>query len=335
MEPGFVWLKFAVCAALILVAGTRLSQEGEIIAERTGLGRAWVGLVLLASVTSLPELVTGISAVTLIDAPDIAVGDLLGSMVFNLAILFVLEVLHPHESIFSRATQGHTLSAGFGVVLIGMVGFSLLLAQRGFAPSLGHAGVYSPLLVIGYLLAMRASFRYEKSMVQAGVAADRYHDAALRRAIFRYASAAVVVVIAGSWLPFVGAELADYYGWHRSFVGTLVVAAATSLPELVVSLAALRLGALDMAIANLLGSNLFNVAILAIDDVFYLRGPLLSHVSPSHAFSAFSAMMMTGAVIVGLAYRPQQRLFGTFGWIGLLLVAIYLINASVLFSHGS
>jgi cation:H+ antiporter len=136
-------------------------------------------------------------------------------------------------------------------------------------------------------------------------------------------------------LPFVGVELAQHYGWHKSFVGTLFVAAATSLPELVVTLAALRLGALDMAIANLLGSNLFDIAIIAIDDLFYLRGPLLSHVADTHAFSAFSALTMTGAVIVGLLYRPQRRLFGVVGWIGLVLLAIYLLNTYVLFRHGS
>lgn len=335
MEPGLIWLKFFACAALIMVAGTRLSREGEVIAEKTGLGQAWIGLVLLASVTSLPELVTGISAVTMIDAPDIALGDLMGSMVFNLAILFVLEAMHPKQSIFGVATEGHLLAAGFGAVLIGIAGFSMLLAQQGLAPSLGHVGIYSPVLVIGYLLAMRASFRYAKDGASREPHFDRFPDASLRSAMLRYALAAAVVVTAGSWLPFVGAELADHYGWHRSFVGTLFVAAATSLPELVVTLAALRLGALDMAIANLLGSNLFNVAIIAVDDLFYLRGPLLSHVADSHAFSAFSALTMTGAVVVALAYRPKRRLFGVVGWTGLLLAVIYLINALVLFRHAS
>lgn len=337
LESLFIWLKFATCAALILVAGTRLSREGAVIAEKTGLGRAWIGLVLLASVTSLPELVTGISAVTAIDAPDIALGDVMGSLVFNLAILFVLDVLHPNESIFSKARQGHVLSAGFGVVLIGLAGFSLLLAQKSDAFSFGHVGLYTPVLLLAYLLAMRALFRYERDVLplSADSPVAQYQNITLRRAIVGYTLAAVVVVAAGSWLPFVGAELAQHYGWHTSFVGTLFIAGATSLPELVVTLAALRLGALDMAIANLLGSNLFNIAIIAIDDLFYLRGPLLSHVADTHVFSAFSALMMTGAVIVGLLYRPQRRLFGAVGWIGLLLLAIYLLNTYVLFRHGS
>ena len=337
LESLSIWLKFAACAALILVAGTRLSRDGAVIAEKTGLGRAWIGLVLLASVTSLPELVTGISAVTAIDAPDIALGDVMGSLVFNLAILVVLDALHPSESIFSKARQGHVLSAGFGVVLIGMVGFSLLLGQRNSALSFGHVGVYTPIILLAYLLAMRALFRYERDVLPgpAGDSAGQYQTVTLRRAIVGYALAALVVVMAGSWLPFIGAELAQLYGWNKSFVGTLFVAGATSLPELVVTLAAHRLGALDMAIGNLLGSNLFDVAIVAVDDLFYLPGPLLSHVADMHAFSAFSALTMTGAVIVGLVYRPRRRFFGLVGWIGLLLLVVYLVNAYVLFRHGS
>ena len=123
-------------------------------------------------------------------------------------------------------------------------------------------------------------------------------------------------------------------GWHRSFVGTLLVGSATSLPELAVSIAALRIGALDMAVANLLGSNLFNVVILAVDDMLFRPGPLLSNVSPMHAASALSAVVMTGIVIVGLLCRPQTRLAGAMGWVGLGLVAVYTLNAVALYRCG-
>ena len=129
-------------------------------------------------------------------------------------------------------------------------------------------------------------------------------------------------------------DLAQAMGWHKTFVGTLFVAAATSLPELVVTIAAIRIGAVDMDIANLLGSNLFNVAILALDDIAFLRGPLLSHVSPMHAVSAASAAVMTGMVVVALVYRPRARLFRTVGWASLGLLAVYLLNAYFLYLHG-
>jgi len=331
------WLYLALCIVVIGFAGARLSRYGDVIAEKTGLGRSWVGLVLLATVTSLPELVTGLSAVTIADVPDIAVGDVLGSCVFNLGILVVVDFLHRDEPVYTRASRGHILSAGFGVILIGLVGASIVLAHFGALPAIGHVGLYSPLIVIIYLVAMNMVFHYEKREMAEFVeeSAERYPDIGLRRALAGYALAGAFVVAAGTWLPFIGADIAEEMGWHKSFVGTLLVAAATSAPEIAVTLAAVRIGALDMAIANLFGSNLFDILIVAIDDLFYLKGPILSHVSPVHAISALSAIIMTGVATVGLFYRPTARLASTVGWISISLLALYLLNSYVLFRHGA
>ena len=118
-------------------------------------------------------------------------------------------------------------------------------------------------------------------------------------------------------------------------MGTLFVAAITSAPEVVVTVAALRMGAVDLAIGNLFGSNLFNIAILAIDDLAYLPGPLLADVSLTHATSAFSAMMMSGLAVVGLVLRPASRVFRTVSWISVLLLVIYLLNTLFIYLHGN
>jgi len=152
-----------------------------------------------------------------------------------------------------------------------------------------------------------------------------------------YAVAALVVVAAGIWLPHVAADLASAMGWKQSFVGTLFVAAVTTTPEIVVTVAALRIGAVDLAIGNLFGlfgSNLFNIAILAIDDLAYLPGPLFVDVSISHAASAFSAMMMSGLAVVGLVLRPQSRVLRSVSWISVLLLVIYLLNTLFLYLYG-
>src|SRR3972149_3233117 len=89
-----LWLGFIACTSVIVYSGTRLSKYGDIIAEKTGLGRTWAGVVLMPSVTSLPELVTGISSVTCADVPDIAVGDILGACVLNMLTLSLLDVIY-------------------------------------------------------------------------------------------------------------------------------------------------------------------------------------------------------------------------------------------------
>jgi cation:H+ antiporter len=142
------------------------------------------------------------------------------------------------------------------------------------------------------------------------------------------------VLVAGSWLPEVADRLAQLTGVSRSVIGTLWLAFATSLPEVAVTLSALRMGALDLAISNLLGSNLFNVAVLALDDLAYLRGPLLSHAAPAHAGTAVAAVVMTGLVMVGLVMRPRGRVLRVASWVSVGLVAVYLINATLLFLRG-
>jgi cation:H+ antiporter len=332
-----VWLEFLACAAVIAVAGARLSRYGDIIADKLSLPASWIGLVLMASVTSLPELVTGVSAVTAAGTPDIAVGDALGSCVLNLAVLVGVDFLHRGEPVYRRASQGHILSAGFGVVLIGFAGLNVLLGAKAAELAIGHVGASSPIIAALYLVAMRAVYHYEREQFAAHAVEEsgRYPAVTLRQAAIGYAIAALAVFAAGVALPFVGVRLAETTGWHRTFVGTLFVAGATSMPEVVVTVAALRIGAVDMAIANLLGSNLFNVLILAVDDVFYTKGPLLSHVSAVHAVSAVSAVVMTGIVVVALLYRPRTRILRTVGWVSIGLFTVYVFNTYVLYLHGA
>ena len=123
-------------------------------------------------------------------------------------------------------------------------------------------------------------------------------------------------------------------GWKSSFVGTLLIAAATSAPELVVTISALRLRAVDMAIGNLLGSNLFDILILAIDDFAYTKGPLLEAVSPTHAITAFAGVMMSGIFIVAMLYKPETRLRGTIGWTSLALLGVYILSSYAVFLSG-
>lgn len=331
-----IWIEFAVCLLLIGVAGVHLTRYGDAIADKTGLGGSWVGLVLLATVTSLPELANGVSSVTLADVPDIAVGNLLGACVFNLLIFMLIDVLQRGDSMYCRVSPGHLLSAAFGVLLLGFVALAILLAHDGANWAIGHVGAYAAVIVLIYAAGVRTIFRYERRGVAqfASSEPDRFPHLSLRAVVLRYAAAGLVVVAAGIWLPFVGAGLAQEMGWSEGFVGTVLVALVTTLPELVVTLAAVRLGALDMAVANLFGSNLFNVLVIAIDDVLYAPGPLLGVVAETHAVSALAAVMMSAVAVIGLFFRARTRVLRRVGWASLALVAIYLLNAHFAFLHG-
>ncbi|HVR43584.1 MAG TPA: sodium:calcium antiporter [Thermoanaerobaculia bacterium] len=328
-------IEFAVLSAVILFAGTKVSRYGDAIAEKSGLGRTWIGVVLLASVTSVPELATGISSVTVIGAPDIAAGDVLGSCMFNLLIIALMDFFGGRQAISTRAHPGQIVAAGFGILLLSLVALSLLGGSA--IPSIGWVGLYSPLLLVLYVMAMRTVFLYERRRMaldpvdEPSLAGEETERLTLRQATARFSFFALFIIVAASFLPRVGVGIAEASGLGQTFIGNLLIAFTTSLPELVVSLAAVRIGAIDLAYGNLLGSNLFNVGILAIDDFLLDEGPILAMVSPSHGIAALVAIAMTAVAIVALTIRSERRFF-LVAWESIVLVALYLTGAALLFA---
>ena len=318
-----IWAQFAATALVIVLAGVRLARYGDVLGEKTGLGRSWIGVVLLAATTSLPELFTGFGATALAALPDIALGDVLGSCMFNLLILSLMDAVQP-EPLSARAHQGHALSIGFGLLLVGIAGLGLAADSR--LPAIGWVGLYSPALIAVYFVAMRVIFAHERqrrARESREVAEElQYEQMTLRSAVGHYSLAAVAVVAAALWLPQLGAELARQTGLGEAFVGSLFIAITTSLPEIVVSLAAVRLGALDLGIGNVLGSNLFNLLILGLDDVFYRQGPLMADAGASHSVSVAAIVMMNGLFLAGLTYKVMTKRF-VVAWDTGAIAAVY------------
>jgi cation:H+ antiporter len=324
-----IWLQFLATALVIVVAGVRLARCGDVLGEKTGLGRSWIGVVLLAATTSLPELFTGFGATAVAALPDIALGDVLGSCMFNLLILSLMDAVQP-EPISARVHQGHALSIGFGLVLIGISGVGLAADHR--LPAIGWIGLYTPALIAVYFVAMRVIFAHERTRraqeTQEVAQELQYGAITLRAALVHYSLAAVAVVAAALWLPRLGAELARQTGLGEAFVGSLFIAITTSLPEIVVSLAAVRIGALDLGIGNVLGSNLFNLLILGLDDVFYRQGPLLGDVAASHSISIVAIVIMKGLFLIGLTYKVMTKRF-VVAWDTGAIAAVYMIAVAL------
>ena len=328
-----VWLKFAACLAIILFAGTKLARYGDAIAEKTGLGRIWIGLVLLAAVTSMPELVTGVSAAALVKLPDLAVGNLLGSCLFNLVILAILDIIYRPAPILSQASSRHVLSASVGIVLVAVVAGGILGGGR--FPGLATGWVSAPGIIplVLYIFSVWWILRFERShrLQPTQVVSPQYEGLPTKTVYLRFALAAAAIIGAGIWLSFIGGEIAATYSWHTSFVGSLFLAITTSLPELAVCVAALRLGAIDMAVADILGSNMFNLALITPVDLAYRRGPVLSSVSGVHLVTALVAIVMTLIVIAGLRFRQKRKTFSFISWPAVALIGLYVFGMRYLF----
>ena len=323
---------FVICAGVIARAGFVLTRTADRLAQTYGWGRSWVGMALLATVTSLPELAAGLSAVLWVNAPNLAVGNALGACVFNLGFLVVVDGLQRRQPMYAQASDTHLLSAAFGVVMAGFVGMSLIAGEG--VPALRHVGAYTPLLLALYLLVIKAVG--DRDLLTAP-SRDQGSDCIAQRLRIwrRFGLAALGVTASGIALPEVADTLASALGLRRAVVGTLMMAAVTTLPEMAVTIAALRLRALDLAIGNLLGSNLFNLAILALEDLVYVRGPLLSVVEPVHLGTVVVVMAMSGMVIVGLVMRPRGRVLRMTSWVGVGLLSAYLSHAVWVLLQGS
>ena len=161
------------------------------------MGRTWLGLVVLAAITSLPELATGVSAVCWVNAPDITVGDLLGSCVFNLLILALVDLLYRGSPVLTAADRGHLLAASFGIIMLAVAVMGLMAPHPLANLAFKHVGLASLVLLVCYLVAMRSLFGYQRRERAAFLAKFEgeliYGDVPLRPAALKFGGHALVV----------------------------------------------------------------------------------------------------------------------------------------------
>lgn len=315
---------FIICTGIIVVSGSKLSKYGDMMADMMGWGKMFVGLLLMAAVTSMPELMTGISSVTILDVPDLAVGDIVGSCAFNILIISIMDLFYnPKKSLTSMAQTGHVIAAAFSIILLSMVAFGILMPE--VFGNIAWIGGFSILFVGFYFLAIRVVFLYEKKQVYEEHKQES-SDLTLKQVVKRYVLHAVIVMASAMALPFFGEHLAEASGLGQSFFGTLFLAASTSLPEIVVSIAAVRIGTIDLAVGNLFGSNLFNIGILAIDDILYTKGPIFSFTSPNHIIPVLSTIMITAIGIAGIVFKSEKKWKLAFDTALILLVYVLMMS---------
>ncbi len=296
---------FALCAGVIMISGSKLSKYGDMMADMLGWGKMFMGLVLMASVTSMPELMTGFSSVVLVDAPDLAVGDIVGSCAFNILVISIMDMFYHEKKPLTSAVQpGHIISASFGVMMLSLVAVAILMP--GVFGSIAWIGGSSLLFITIYLVAIRVLYLYEKKQHIQHIFPSA-GELTLKQVVTKYIINAVIVMGAALALPYFGEHLAAASGLGQSFFGTLFIAASTSLPEIVVSVAAIRLGTIDLAIGNIFGSNIFNIGILALDDILYTKGPLLLDTSPNHIIPVLGTIIITAIGITGIVYRAEKK----------------------------
>jgi cation:H+ antiporter len=332
---------FLLSAVVILIAGTKLSHYADQIAEHSGLGRLWIGVVLLAGATSLPEVFTAVSAV-LLDEPNIAVGNLVGAGLSNMLTLALIDMVYRQKRIWQQAALEHALIAALAIILTGLAGLLIVIRQP---LPLWHIGLGTLAIAVIYVFGMRVVFRQEDMRRRAQqlerlVAAEAASvnslvpTGALKRALMGFSLAALCILVAAPVLAEAAKELAEATSISTTFIGTSLVAVTTTLPELVTTFAAVRLGAYDLAVGNLFGSNAFNMAVLLPADLAYQKGPLLAAVEPTHAVTAFVSILLMSVGLMGIIYRAERR-FMLIEPDSLLMIVSYGLSMWLLFRIGA
>ena len=320
-------LMFVGLSAVVILAAVFLANSADQIAESTGLGHSMAGLILLAGATSLPELLVGWTAVK-IGAIDLTVGELLGSCLLNLLILAIMDLAtRARGKMLSKLAAAHSLSAAVCILLAGVVLMGLVVKADFNFLNLG-AGTWTIFAI--YLASMRLIYNDQQIPPDEELAIEANVKGSLWGAILIYLIAGTAIFLAAPRLAHVADDLAKVTGLGETFFGTVFVALITSLPEAVATLTAIRIGAPDMAVGNIFGSNSINIFILALCD-FAVADPILGQASPVHIVTATSVIVITTIAIIGLLYRAEKRylLIEPDALLVLLLVlgALYLVYA--------
>ncbi len=336
MQVALLWLQLLGAAAVILFASTFLAKSADVIAIKTGLGRSFIGVVLLATATSLPEPGLGVSSITLFDEPDLAAGDAFGSNIFNLLIIGLLDLYWRNGPILNRVSATSTVVAALGILIISLTIVAMIFHDSTTATSGWTISPVSIAIVFVFLAAMYMIYRFDRTQKgQSDTEQGAHLSSSLTRAALFYVLAAMVIVASALWLANIGNEISDAMGWEASFVGTQFLAFSTSLPELAASIAAIRINAPELAISNVLGSNLFNMGfILFMDDVALTGAPLWTAISGIHMLTAAIAILMTSVIVIALMSRPRSRPGRFWTAEAAILIGLYMLSSVLVFKLG-
>ncbi|MCW4152961.1 sodium:calcium antiporter [Halomonas sp. 18H] len=330
---------FLGCTLVIGVAGTKLTRIVDDLADRTGLGEAIAGAVLLGMATSLSGLVLSVSA-ALDDKPTLAMSNALGGIAVQTLFLTIADLVHRRANLeHAAASIGNLMQGGLLLCLL-----SLVLVGR-FAPewTLWQVHPITPLLLIAYLYGLRLADRTkDRPMWRPANTRETQPETPDEQAMTRSAlnlwlsfiGLALALAVSGFLLERAASVIASATGLGQSVVGALMTAVVTSLPELVTSVAAVRRGALTLAVAGIIGGNAFDTLFVAASDVAYRGGSIYHAIADPVALWVALSLLMTAILMVGMIHREREGP-GRIGFESLGIALCYLVGAlSLVFTSG-
>jgi len=310
---------FLAASVAVWLAGTRVTRYADALQAQTQMGEALIGMLLLGFISALPELAVTVSASWAGNA-GLAVNNLLGGMALNVAILASADAAIRREVLTAAiATPAPLLQAALLIVLLSIVAAATVV---GDVPLYG-VGAWSVLIVVLYVLCLRVIHQTRNrgawvprehagggrvARDSAPVRDDAGDGSSRARLVVKIVAGAAVILAAGYALSESGDALAEQTGLGESFFGAVFLALSTSLPEISIVYTAVRMGRYEMAIGDILGANLFGLALIFVADLAYTSGPVLAEVGAFSTFAALLGIAVTGLFVAGLLERSHFRI---------------------------
>ena len=315
---------FVIAGGLVWYAGTKLSGYVDLIADRTGIGEAFAGALLLGGATSLPELATTLTA-SFSGAAQMAGTNLIGGVVMQIAVLAIIDAIALRGKPLTLFSPRSSILMT-GVMLIALTALATAAVSTGEIASVAGVGLWPILLFGAYLLSLRVIYRYEGNSrwePTGGVAQppesardlkdaqhEHYAQTSTRMLAVLFAAASAMVLVGGFFVARTGEAIAEQTGLGQNLVGATLVALATSLPEVSTTYSAVRFGAYSMAAANILGTNSMEIALFLPAELAYRDGTIMDQLDPSAAFLAAIGIVVTSLYLWGILERRDRTFLG-------------------------
>lgn len=327
------WLYFLLLAGIVVVSGSKLSLYADVLAVKLRLSRSAMGALLVSIVTSLPEITTTLGSVVTVGSPDMALGNIFGSVLFNISIIAVCDFLFRQGGILRHI---HTYELGpsvgsLAMIVVAALGLVYTVNVRLFGTVVGAGSL---LIILLYLLFF---FWIHKTGAIKDIPdeGDKVQSLSTAKAGMGFLICSVLIVVSGILLAVVGDRIAGSSGLSHSFMGALFLAIATSLPELTVGISAVRIGSVDLMVGTMMGSNMFNILVVAIADLFYAGSALKvpENLGWLQIFGAGCALLATLLVISGIVSKPKKKIRGLAGWRSIAIIALHIICLTVIYNE--
>jgi len=322
-----MWPRFAIASIVIFFAGRYLSDLADETAEITGLSKGFIGALILGLITSLPELVGTVTAVVYNSNPDLGVGNIFGSNLYNIAIISGAILIYSKKSGMYKWTWGANFSA---YLSISLSAFMVMLIGMNKSNSQVDTIFWDVLILCFYAVGMWMYSRQDQEVLDQDASDIPVPDRSLKANILLIVITGSIVVVAGVVLAGACDEIAGKTNMSSTFVGSLLMAAATSLPELVVTMRLLKIGNIGMATGNIFGSNLMNLTIVAIADLIYGQN-VYETITSSQLVTLGAGMLMSGIFLSGGLVKSTRKVKMHMDNVCILI--LYLLTYLWLYNH--